>query len=52
MVVRDPSLTSGARERVVSGLFRIGVLAKAVDGVLEIIGGAILFFLRPTPSTS
>jgi len=48
MVVRDQSPTPGARERVVSALFRIGVLAKAIDGVLEIIGGALLFFLGPT----
>jgi len=36
------------RERVVSTLFRISVIVKAIDGVLEVIGGTLLFFLSPT----
>jgi uncharacterized membrane protein len=34
--------------RVVSALFRVSVIAKGSDGVLEIIGGALLFFMSPT----
>lgn len=35
------------RGRVVHILFLIGVLAKAVDGVLEVIGGCLLLFVDP-----
>lgn len=35
------------RDRVVHILFLIGVLAKAVDGVLEILGGLFLLFVGP-----
>lgn len=40
MVLRD-------RPAVVRTLFRISVISKAIDGVLEIIGGVILFIVNP-----
>jgi uncharacterized membrane protein len=36
------------RARIVSVLFRISVIAKGVDGALEVVGGALLVFLSPT----
>jgi uncharacterized membrane protein len=35
------------RERVLDLLFLIGVLLKAIDGVVELIGGAVLLFVSP-----
>ena len=35
------------RERLIHVLFDIGAVAKGVDGVLEIIGGALLFQVNP-----
>lgn len=35
------------RGRIVHVLFRIGVITKGIDGALEIIGGALLFFVSP-----
>ncbi len=35
------------RNKIVHILFVIGVISKAVDGVFEIIGGALLFFVSP-----
>lgn len=35
------------RNKTIHTLFDIGVIAKAVDGVLEIIGGILLFFINP-----
>ena len=40
MVLRD-------RDKMVRALFHISVIGKAVDGVLEIIGGIILFIVNP-----
>ena len=35
------------RERIVHLLFDIGVIGKGIDGVLEILGGVLLFVLSP-----
>ena len=35
------------RERIVRVLFHIGVISKGIDGALEIVGGALLFFVSP-----
>jgi uncharacterized membrane protein len=35
------------QEKTIHRLFKISVVGKAVDGVLEIIGGALLFFVTP-----
>jgi len=35
------------RERLVHVLFDIGVLGKGIDGVLEILGGGLLFLVDP-----
>jgi len=35
------------RQRLIHVLFDVGVLAKGIDGVLEIIGGALLFLVDP-----
>src|ERR1700687_3280021 len=35
------------RDKTVHILFDIGLIGKAVDGVLEIIGGIVLFFVNP-----
>jgi uncharacterized membrane protein len=35
------------RDRTVHILFKISVIGKAIDGVLEVIGGVILFFVSP-----
>ena len=35
------------RDKTVHILFDIGLIGKAVDGVLEIIGGVVLFFVNP-----
>jgi uncharacterized membrane protein len=35
------------RDKTVHVLFDIGVIGKAVDGVLEVIGGVALFFVTP-----
>ena len=34
-------------DKTVHLLFDVGIIAKAVNGVLELIGGAALFFLNP-----
>jgi uncharacterized membrane protein len=36
------------RERLIHVLFDVGALAKGIDGVLEIIGGALLFLVEPS----
>ncbi|HEV2751968.1 MAG TPA: DUF2127 domain-containing protein [Gemmatimonadales bacterium] len=36
------------RERIVHLLFEIGVIAKGIDGVLEIVGGVLLLLISPT----
>jgi uncharacterized membrane protein len=35
------------RDRIVHVLFDISVLSKGLDGVLEIVGGAVLLFISP-----
>jgi uncharacterized membrane protein len=35
------------RTRVIHTAFRLGIIAKGIDGFLEIIGGGLLLFLRP-----
>lgn len=35
------------REKLIHLLFDVGVIAKGIDGVLEIIGGALLFAVNP-----
>lgn len=35
------------RTRVISVLFKVSVISKGIDGVLEIIGAALLLFLSP-----
>ncbi|HET6440676.1 MAG TPA: DUF2127 domain-containing protein [Anaeromyxobacter sp.] len=35
------------RDRAVHSAFRIGVLVKGIDGVLELIGAAVPLFVRP-----
>jgi uncharacterized membrane protein len=34
--------------RIIHVLFDVGVIAKGVDGVLETVGGVLLFFVSPT----
>ena len=36
------------RSRIVHVLFDIGIIAKGIDGVLETIGGVLLFLVSPT----
>ncbi len=36
------------RERIVHLLFEISVIAKGIDGVLEIVGGVLLLLISPT----
>lgn len=36
------------RTRVVSVLFKVSVIAKGIDGALEVLGGSLLFFLSPS----
>jgi uncharacterized membrane protein len=36
------------RARIVHLLFDISVIAKGIDGVLEIVGGVLLFLISPT----
>lgn len=40
-------METGRRERLVHLFFDISVVAKGIDGVLEIVGGALLFFVSP-----
>lgn len=42
-----PILGAMQKERIVHVLFDISVIGKGVDGVLEIVGGAVLFFISP-----
>lgn len=35
------------KNKIIHILFDIGVIGKAVDGVLEILGGVLLFFISP-----
>jgi uncharacterized membrane protein len=39
--------SSGARDRIVHVLFLTGVIAKGFDGVMEVIGGLLLFVSSP-----
>ena len=36
------------REQIVHVLFDVGVIAKGVDGVLEIVGGVLFFLISPS----
>ena len=38
----------GRKQKIVHLLFNIGVIGKGVDGVLEVLGGVLLFFVSPT----
>ena len=38
----------GDKNKLIHRLFDIGLIAKAVDGVLEILGGAVLCFATPS----
>ena len=40
-------MATRSRARIVHVLFDIGVVAKGIDGALEIVGGALLFVVRP-----
>jgi len=40
-------VTSPPASRIVHLLFDVGVITKGVDGALEMIGGALLFFVSP-----
>jgi len=42
-----PKAGNGARTRLLHRIFQIGVLAKGVDGALELIGGLLLLLLSP-----
>ena len=41
-------METNRRERIVHLLFNISVIAKGIDGVLEIVGGVLLFLISPT----
>jgi uncharacterized membrane protein len=46
--VRREMIRSPMRfERVVHALFDVSVITKGIDSALEILGGALLFFVRP-----
>lgn len=46
--VRDESQsTSNDKTRLVHRIFELGVIAKGVDGALELVGGLLLLFLAP-----
>lgn len=38
---------SQRKDRIIHLLFDIGIIAKGIDGVLEIIGGVLLFLVSP-----
>lgn len=40
-------MATRSRAKLVHVLFDIGVIAKGIDGALEMIGGALLFVVRP-----
>lgn len=40
-------ITHRQRNKLIHNLFCLGVIGKAVDGVFEVIGGFILFFVNP-----
>jgi uncharacterized membrane protein len=42
------TLEIGRKQKIVHLLFNIGVIGKGVDGVLEVLGGVLLFFVSPT----
>jgi uncharacterized membrane protein len=41
------TLRIGRKQKIVHLLFNIGVIGKGVDGVLEVLGGVLLFFVSP-----
>jgi uncharacterized membrane protein len=42
-----PAMRPSIRERVLDLVFLVGVVFKGVDGLVELIGGAILLFITP-----
>lgn len=40
-------MAARSRARIIHVAFDIGVIVKGIDGVLEMIGGALLFVVRP-----
>lgn len=47
MTAASPPTPIPRRDRAVHELFRAGMIAKFVDGVLELIGGVALLFVNP-----
>jgi uncharacterized membrane protein len=47
----DSQSRSGRRVRLLHRLFELGVVAKGVDGALELIGGLLLLLLSPAAIT-
>jgi uncharacterized membrane protein len=41
-------LKTGRKEKMVHVLFNLGMVGKGVDGVLEIVGGVLLFLVSPS----
>ena len=41
-------MNTGQKDKMIHLFFNISVISKGIDGVLEVIGGALLFFLNPT----
>lgn len=44
---RQPLSNATRRGKLVHVLFDIGVISKGIDGVLEIVGGVLLFLVNP-----
>jgi uncharacterized membrane protein len=44
-------ITRGRQGRLLHRIFELGVIAKGIDGALELIGGLLLLFLSPTAIT-
>src|SRR5262245_14066624 len=40
-------MTMQAKSRIIHVLFNISIITKGIDGVLEILGGILLFFISP-----
>ena len=45
-------MNTSQKEKMIHLLFNISVIGKGVDGLLEVVGGALLFFLNPTKINS
>jgi len=46
---REATVSTTHREKMVHGLFNMSVIIKGIDGVLEIVGGALLYLVSPVP---